>query len=128
MGLVLTTLAPLVVNVLAFAYPAFKSIKALESSNKEDDTKWLTYWVVYGFFSVMEFFSDIILSWLPFYYLAKMALFTWCMAPIERNGSKFIYGHVILPWFLKNQDRLETAFDRSKKTRKRSRCRSPVKK
>ena len=27
MGLVLTTLAPLVVNVLAFAYPAFKSIK-----------------------------------------------------------------------------------------------------
>merc|ERR1712235_153023 len=79
MGLVLTALAPLVVNVLAFAYPAFKSIKALESSNKEDDTKWLTYWVVYGFFSVMEFFSDIILSWLPFYYLAKMALFTWCM-------------------------------------------------
>ena len=45
----------------------------------------------------------------------QMALFTWCMAPIERNGSKFIYGHVILPWFLKNQDRLETAFDRSKK-------------
>ena len=44
-----------------------------------------------------------------------MALFTWCMAPIERNGSRFIYGHVILPWFLKNQDRLETAFDRSKK-------------
>ena len=27
MGLVLTTLAPLVVNILAFAYPAFKSIK-----------------------------------------------------------------------------------------------------
>ena len=28
MGLILTTLAPLVVNIIAFAYPAFKSIKA----------------------------------------------------------------------------------------------------
>ena len=27
MGLILTTLAPLVVNIIAFAYPAYKSIK-----------------------------------------------------------------------------------------------------
>lgn len=31
MGLVLTTLAPLVVNIIAFIYPAYKSIK--ESGN-----------------------------------------------------------------------------------------------
>jgi|ERR1711990_989619 len=115
MGLILTTLAPLVVNIIAFAYPAFKSIKALESNDKEDDTKWLTYWVVYGFFSVAEFFTDVILSWFPFYYICKTLLFLWCMAPIQSNGSKFIYGHIILPWFLKNQTRIESAFDRSKK-------------
>merc|ERR1712047_143138 len=115
MGLIMTTLAPLVVNVIAFAYPAFKSIKALESNNKEDDTKWLTYWVVYGVFSVAEFFTDWILSWFPFYYLAKMLIFVWCMAPIQANGSQFIYSHVILPWFLKNEDKLDKAFDRSKK-------------
>merc|ERR1711937_717073 len=114
MGLVLTTLAPLVVNLLAFAYPAFKSIKALESSNKEDDTKWLTYWVVYGFFSVMEFFADIILSWFPFYFIAKTTLFVWCMAPIKSNGSQFIYSHVILPWFLKNETKIDNAFNRGK--------------
>lgn len=49
-----------------------KTNKALESHNKEDDTKWLTYWVVYGFFSVAEFFSDLILSWFPFYYICKV--------------------------------------------------------
>ncbi|CAG14436.1 unnamed protein product, partial [Tetraodon nigroviridis] len=46
-------------------------IKAIESATKEDDTKWLTYWVVYGVFSVAEFFADIVLSWFPFYYVGK---------------------------------------------------------
>merc|ERR1711951_175685 len=72
MGLVFSTLAPLVVNLIAFIYLAYKSIKALESNDKDDDSKWLTYWVVYGFFSVMEFFADIILSWFPFYFIAKV--------------------------------------------------------
>ena len=49
-----------------------RSIKAIESSSKEDDTTWLTYWVVYGVFSVAEFFSDIFLYWFPFYYAGKV--------------------------------------------------------
>lgn len=49
-----------------------RSIKAIESSSKEDDTTWLTYWVVYGVFSVAEFFSDIFLYWFPFYYVGKV--------------------------------------------------------
>lgn len=48
------------------------SIKAIESNVKEDDTQWLTYWVVYGLFSVLEAFSDIFLSWFPFYYVSKV--------------------------------------------------------
>lgn len=48
------------------------SIKAIESATKDDDTKWLTYWVVYGVFSVAEFFADIFLSWFPFYYIGKV--------------------------------------------------------
>lgn len=50
-----------------------RSIKAIESATKDDDTKWLTYWVVYGVFSVAEFFADIFLSWFPFYYIGKVA-------------------------------------------------------
>merc|ERR1712002_279839 len=112
MGLIFSTWAPLVVNLIAFIYPAYKSIKALESNDKDDDSKWLTYWVVYGFFSVMEFFADIILSWFPFYFIAKTTLFVWCMAPIKSNGSQFIYSHVILPWFLKNESRIEEVINK----------------
>lgn len=33
---------------------------------------WLTYWVVYALFSLAEFFSDLLLSWFPFYYVGKV--------------------------------------------------------
>jgi receptor expression-enhancing protein 5/6 len=41
----------------------YQSFKAVESSNKEDDTQWLTYWVVFSAFSFLEFWADIILWW-----------------------------------------------------------------
>ncbi|PIO32095.1 hypothetical protein AB205_0116910 [Aquarana catesbeiana] len=52
------------------------TVKAIESADKKDDTIWLTYWVVYGVFSVVEFFSDIFLFWFPFYYLGKVRRFS----------------------------------------------------
>lgn len=33
---------------------------------------WLTYWVVYALFGLVEFFSDLLLSWFPFYYAGKV--------------------------------------------------------
>ena len=50
------------------------SCKAIDSEDKDDDTQWLTYWVVFSFFSVIEFFTDSVLSWMPFYFLLKVAI------------------------------------------------------
>ena len=47
-------------------------LKALESKEADDDRICLVYWVIYAFFSVIEFFSDIFLGWIPFYYLLKV--------------------------------------------------------
>lgn len=51
---------------------AVDSCKAIESADKDDDTLWLTYWVVFAFFGVIEYFTDILLWWIPFYFFLKV--------------------------------------------------------
>lgn len=63
------------------------SIKAIESNSKEDDTMWLTYWVVYGVFSVAEFFSDLFLYWFPFYYVGKVRAVPGSSRPGAEQGG-----------------------------------------
>lgn len=95
-------------------------IKAIESPNKEDDTQWLTYWVVYGVFSIVEFFSDLFLSWFPFYYMLKCGFLLWCMAPSPANGADLLYKRVIRPFFLKHESQVDSVVsdlkDRAKET------------
>jgi len=101
--------AALVCNLVGFVYPAYASIQALESRSKDDDTKWLTYWVVFANFSVIEFWSDAIFSWFPFYWLAKIIFLVWCFAPVQSNGSVFVYNRIIRRFFLSNKSRIDEA-------------------
>ena len=49
-------------------------LKAIESADKDDDTRWLTYWVVYAAFMLVETFTDLFLFWIPFYSFIKVSL------------------------------------------------------
>jgi len=105
--------AQLLANTVGFAYPAYCSIKALESSIKSDDTQWLTYWVVFAFFSVIEYFADFIAGWVPFYWLTKCLFMVWCMAPMEANGSAIIYNKLILPLFNKHSREIDQVMNKA---------------
>jgi len=105
--------AQLLANTVGFAYPAYCSIKAIESSVKSDDTQWLTYWVVFAAFSVVEYFADFIAGWVPFYWLSKCLFMVWCMAPIEANGAAIIYSKVILPLFNKHSPNIDHALNKA---------------
>lgn len=105
--------AQLICNGIGFVYPAYASIVAIESRSKEDDTKWLTYWVVFAAFSTVEFFSDIILNWIPFYWLTKCIFLIWCFIPINNNGSTVIYNRFIRPVFIKNRETIDSTINKA---------------
>jgi receptor expression-enhancing protein 5/6 len=99
--------AELVCNFVGFLYPAYVSIKAIESANKEDDTQWLTYWVVFALFSCVEFASDFIVGWFPIYWLAKCAFMVWLYLPNTR-GASTIYTKFVRPFVQKHQATIES--------------------
>ncbi|XP_065059574.1 receptor expression-enhancing protein 5-like [Rhopilema esculentum] len=104
----------LVVSILGFGYPAYASVKAIESERKDDDTQWLTYWTVYSTFSIIEYFSDIFLSWFPLYFLFKCSFLVWCMAPFSWNGSEFIYHRVLKPWVKEHREKIDEYLEKAK--------------
>ena len=99
-----------ITNLVGFVYPAYSSIVAIESAGKEDDTQWLTYWVVFAFFCVIENFADYILYWVPFYYAIKITFLIWCMVP-KYQGAKIVYPTVIKPVFEKHESAIDAALN-----------------
>ncbi|KAJ3310338.1 hypothetical protein HDV04_005089 [Boothiomyces sp. JEL0838] len=103
----------LLTNLLGFVYPAYASFKALETTSTKDDVHWLTYWVVFGFFNLIEFFSDILLFWLPFYYFFKAAIILWLVLP-QTMGANFVYSKIIRPFLVAEQNEIDASLDKFK--------------
>nr|XP_050038525.1 receptor expression-enhancing protein 5-like [Dermacentor andersoni] len=102
--------AELLCNIVGLVYPAYASTRAIESADRNDDTRWLTYWVVYACFSILDFFADGILRFFPFYWLVKVVFLVYCFLPARFNGSARIYNSLIRPYFLKSSGQIDSAY------------------
>lgn len=81
-------------NIAGFVIPGYYSLVALKTTTKDDDTKLLTYWVVFAFINVIEFWSNTILYYVPFYYLIKTGFLIYLSS---FGGSTLVYNSVIKP-------------------------------
>ena len=91
--------AKLLSDLLGFIYPAYASFKAIDSADPNDDTQWLTYWVVFACFSIVESALTFVVSWIPFYFFVKLAFLVWLYHP-STLGAVVVYGQVVRPFVM----------------------------
>ncbi|KYK54334.1 TB2/DP1/HVA22-related protein [Drechmeria coniospora] len=85
----------LLTNFAGFVLPGYYSLNALFTTSKDDDTQWLTYWVVFAFFTVLESFFNIV-YWFPFYYVFKFVFLLWLSLPMFR-GADIVFNSFLAP-------------------------------
>jgi receptor expression-enhancing protein 5/6 len=85
----------LLTNIAGFAIPAYYSLGALFTASKVDDTQWLTYWVVFSLFTVIESLISVV-YWFPFYYTFKFVFLLWLSLPAFR-GADIIFRSFLAP-------------------------------
>lgn len=83
-------------NFAGFVVPAYYSILALKTTTTKDDTQLLTYWIVFSFLNVIEFWSKALLYIIPFYWFLKTIFLLYIALP-QTGGATMIYNRFISP-------------------------------
>lgn len=89
-------------NIICVVYPFYMSLKVLYKNSQEENLLYLSYWIWYAIFALLENIriTYLILSFIPFYYYLKMMFFIYLYSPTMK-GSLFLYHKLLLPLTLK---------------------------
>uniref|UniRef100_F1LEB1 Receptor expression-enhancing protein n=1 Tax=Ascaris suum TaxID=6253 RepID=F1LEB1_ASCSU len=99
-------LAEIVCNAIGFAYPAYASVKAVRTQQKDDDTRWLIYWTVFASFSLVDFFAEYVMKYFPIYWVLKALFLLYLYLP-QTYGAQTLYESLIDPTITKIDQLLE---------------------
>jgi len=106
----------LLVGVL---YPSYQSFKAIESVRTDDDTQWLTYWILFGLFEVVDqtVFSAFVLmnpgNGLVTYTI-KLAFLMWIQHP-KYQGALYLYRTMVGPILRRHEATLDESVSKAEK-------------
>ncbi len=99
--------------LMSFLYPAYKSFVALESEDKADDKRWLVYWIVFGFVFAFKNLFWGILSLFPGTNLILSAALVAIYSPLT-NGYVYIYEYAFKPTLKAYQTSIRKYIDMAK--------------
>ena len=97
--------------IVGVTLPAYWSIKAIESPEFDDDKQWITYWAIYGIFTLIDQFANIVLRIIPFYFVIKILFLIWCFMP-NTMGALFIYNKFVGPYFRKYENKIDQKIEK----------------
>lgn len=86
-------------NLAGFVVPGYYSMNALFSAAKVEDTQWVTYWMVFAFFSLLESLFSVT-YWVPFYFAAKLLVLLWAGLP-QTSGAQVLFRSFLAPLLAK---------------------------
>ncbi|NWI29538.1 REEP4 protein, partial [Sula dactylatra] len=69
--------------------------------------RWMMYWIVFSLFMATETFTDLLISWFPFYYEIKMAFVIWLLSPYTR-GASLLYRKLVHPTLSRKEKEIDT--------------------
>ncbi|KAI9274709.1 TB2/DP1, HVA22 family-domain-containing protein [Phascolomyces articulosus] len=91
----------LALNLLGVVYPAWQCWQLVKEQHTHDNIQrereyksWLTYWMIYGTFQVLDNWTYDILSLFPNYNMYKLAILYWLQNP-HSNGASLLCHQVI---------------------------------
>ena len=96
----------IITNLVGTLYPAFWTIKSIEKDDLKEQRNWLTYWIVFGFFVLMDMFSPIIVKFIPIYFVMKIMLLIWLLMP-GSYGCIFVYNLIVKKIIRKYENNLQ---------------------
>ncbi|XP_029059797.1 receptor expression-enhancing protein 4 isoform X1 [Monodon monoceros] len=93
--------------VFGMLYPTYASYKAVKTKNIREYVRWMMYWIVFALFMAVETFTDIFISWFPFYYEIKMAFVLWLLSPYTK-GASLLYRKFVHPSLSRHEKEIDT--------------------
>lgn len=100
----------IITNLIGTIYPAYWTMKSIQSQN-DDDKYWLTYWVVFAFFSLIDMFSGFLMKLIPFYFIMKILFLVWLFMP-NTQGCYYVYYFVIIKLFKQVEKDIDEATEK----------------
>jgi receptor expression-enhancing protein 5/6 len=92
-------------SIVCYLIPAYLSFLALESTEKEDDIRYLTYWIV---FSLGEVSTPLLrLFFNKFTYMAFRVLLTVALLHPQSGLANLIYNQAVRPFLSQNEQRID---------------------
>merc|ERR1712196_768696 len=91
MGLIVSVLMLVILpgsflfTMVGVGYPAYASILCADSG--EDAKQWLSYWVIYSLLQFLMGPIDFILSFIPFFFIAKYGLLFYLFLPSTKGAT-----------------------------------------
>ncbi|EGD78900.1 hypothetical protein PTSG_01876 [Salpingoeca rosetta] len=93
-------------EVVAVLWPAYASFKAIQTRNNDEYMRWMKYWVCYAVSFAVFAVADILLSWVPFYYVGK----TVCLLALvfSKEAADSAYTRVIHPTLVAGEPEIDS--------------------